>query len=438
MKTIIGIRREDINKWERRVPLIPSHARELVEKYPLEIHVQPSDIRVFTDDDYRLSGIPVSENLSPCSIVLALKEIPIERLEKDKVYLFFSHTAKGQSHNMPMLKKMMEMGCSIIDYEKMVNEKGQRVLFFGNYAGHAGIVDTLWALGRRLALEGIPNPFTLLHPTHHYKSLVDAKEAVGEVAWKIIREGLPRELAPLVVGFFGYGHVSQGAQETFNILPVETIRPRDLPRLFEPGEQESLRTIYKVVFKEEDMVEPVGTGRSFDLQDYYQNPQNYRPVVEEFVPYLTALINGIYWTPKYPRFVTKAFLKKLYAAGGRPHLRVIGDITCDIDGSVECTVEATDPENPVYVYDPFQDRAVLGFEGTGPVVLAVYNLPAELPLEASTYFSGGLKDHIPAIARGNFSGSFADCGLPDVIRRAVILYRGELAPDFAYLSRFIQ
>jgi hypothetical protein len=438
MKTIIGIRREDINKWERRVPLIPSHARELVEKYPLEIRVQPSDIRVFTDDDYRLSGIPVSENLSPCSIVLALKEIPIERLEKDKVYLFFSHTAKGQSHNMPMLKKMMEMGCSIIDYEKMVNEKGQRVLFFGNYAGHAGIVDTLWALGRRLALEGIPNPFTLLHPTHHYKSLVDAKEAVGEVAWKIIREGLPRELAPLVVGFFGYGHVSQGAQETFNILPVETIRPRDLPRLFEPGEQESLRTIYKVVFKEEDMVEPVGTGRSFDLQDYYQNPQNYRPVVEEFVPYLTALINGIYWTPKYPRFVTKAFLKKLYAGGGRPRLRVIGDITCDIDGSVECTVEATDPENPVYVYDPFQDRAVLGFEGTGPVVLAVYNLPAELPLEASTYFSGGLKDHIPAIARGNFSGSFADCGLPDVIRRAVILYRGELAPDFAYLSRFIQ
>jgi alanine dehydrogenase len=436
MNTKIGIRRENINKWEKRVPLIPSHARELVAKHPIEIRIQPSGIRVFTDDDYRLSGIPVNENLSPCDIVLALKEIPIGCLEKDKVYVFFSHTAKGQSHNMPMLKKMMEMGCSIIDYEKMVNDKGQRVLYFGNYAGHAGMVDTLWALGRRLALEGVANPFTALHPAHQYKSLVDVKEAVGEVAWKIIQEGLPRGLDPLAVGFFGYGHVSQGAQEIFDILPVETIRPRDLPRLFESG-RETPRTMYKVVFKEEDMVEPVVPGRPFDLQDYYQNPQSYRPVVEGLVPYLTALVNGIYWTPKYPRFVTKAFLKKLYGGGARPRLRVIGDITCDIDGSVECTVEATDPENPVYVYDPFRDKTVLGFEGTGPVVLAVYNLPAELPLEASTYFSGILKEHVPAIARADFRTSFARCGLPDVLRRAVILYRGELAPDYAYLSGFV-
>ncbi len=437
MKTKIGIRREDINKWEKRVPLIPSHARELVEKHPIEIRIQPSDIRVFTDDDYRLAGIPVQENLSPCDIIMALKEIPIERLEKDKVYAFFSHTAKGQSHNMPMLKKMMEMGCSIIDYEKMVNDKGQRVLFFGNYAGHAGMIDTLWALGRRLDLEGVANPFISLCPAHHYKSLVEIKEVVGEVARKIVRQGLPRELDPLVVGFFGYGHVSQGAQEIFDILPVETVRPRDLPRLFESG-REKPRTMFKVVFKEEDMVEPIPPGQPFALQDYYQNPQRYRPVVEKLVPYLTALVNGIYWTPKYPRFVTKAFLKKLYGEDPRPRLRVIGDITCDIDGSVECTVEATDPENPVYVYDPFQDKAVLGFEGTGPVVLAVYNLPAELPLEASTYFSGVLKQHVPALAKADFRTSFARCGLPDVLRRAVILYRGKLAPDYAYLSGFLQ
>jgi alpha-aminoadipic semialdehyde synthase len=438
MKIKIGIRREDINKWEKRVPLIPSHVHELVTKHPIEIVVQPSPIRVFTDRDYRIFGIPVNEDLSPCSIVLALKEIPLERIEVDKVYVFFSHTAKGQTHNMPMLKKMMEKGCTIIDYEKMVNGNGQRVLFFGNYAGHAGMVDTLWALGRRLAVEGIANPFTLLHPTHHYQNLVDAKEAVAKVALKISREGLPSGLGPLVVGFFGYGYVSQGAQEVFNILPVETVRPRELPRLFESGKQVSPRTIYKVVFKEEDMVEPVDPGRPFDLQDYYQNPQSYKPVIEEFVPYLTAIVNGIFWTPKYPRFVTKTFLKRLYGAGGQPRLRVIGDITCDIDGSIECTVEATDPENPVYVYDPFRDQATLGFEGTGPVVLAVYNLPAELPLEASTYFSGILKEHVPAIAQGNYKGSFADCGLPVVIRRAVVLYRGELAPDYTYLRNFVQ
>ncbi len=436
MKIKIGIRREDINKWERRVPLIPAHAKELVEHHPLEIRVQPSKIRVFSDDDYRLMGIPVEEEICPCPIILALKEIPIEKLEAGKTYVFFSHTIKGQHHNMPMLKRMMELGCSLIDYEKMVDDKGRRVLFFGNYAGHAGMIDTLWALGRRLAVEGMKNPFSELHPTHHYLNLVDAREAVGKVALKIAREGRPPELGPLVVAFFGYGHVSEGAQEIFDILPVENVHPRDLAGLFE-AKRPSRHVLYKAVFKEEDMVEPAEPGRTFDLQDYYHRPGAYRAVVERSLPYLTAIVNGIFWTPDYPRFVTKPALKALFGGAGQPRLRVIGDITCDIDGSIESTVLATDPDNPVYVYDPLQDRAIMGFEGRGPVVLAVYNLPAELPLEASTYFSGGLKPHIPDLAAADFRATFETSGLPDVLRRAVILYRGALTPDFSYLSRFI-
>jgi len=436
MNTKIGVRREDINKWEKRVPLIPSHVRELSDRYPLEFRVQSSTIRVFNDADYRVAGIAVEAGLSPCPIVFALKEIPLELIEKNKVYVFFSHTAKGQSQNMPMLKRMMELGCTMIDYEKMVDEKGRRVLFFGNYAGHAGMIDTLWALGRRLAVEGVANPFTALQPTHRYQSLVEAKEAVARLAVMIGRDGLPRELGPVLFGFFGYGHVSEGAQEVFDILPVETVRPADIPRLFE-GRSETLRTVHKAVFKEEDMVKPLDPAKSFDLQDYYANPGGYRPVVDEYVPYLTVVVNGIYWTPKYPKFITKPFLKKLYGAGSRPRLRVIGDITCDINGSIECTVQATDSENPVYVYDPAADRPLLGFQGNGPVVLAVYNLPAELPLESSTYFSGKLKEHVPAIAAANFQAPFADCGLPDVVRRAVIVYRGELTPDYAYLSKFV-
>jgi alanine dehydrogenase len=436
MKTLIGIRREDINKWERRTPLIPSHARELVADHPLDIRIQPSEVRVFTDEDYRLSGIPVTEDLGPCPVIVGLKEIPIERLVRGKTYVFFSHTAKGQSYNMPMLKRMMELGCTLIDYEKMVDEKGRRVLYFGNFAGHAGMIDTLWALGRRLKLEGLATPFTDLHPAHRYQNLVDAREAVGKVAWAIIRHGLPSSLGPVVFGFLGYGHVSQGAQETFGIFPVESVRPQDIPKLFE-GARDSSRVLYKAVFKEEDMVEPLEAGRAFDLQDYYRNPQGYRPVVERYLPYFTALVNGIYWTANYPRFVTKAALRALFADGRRPRLRVIGDITCDIGGSIESTVLATDSENPVYVFDPEQDKALMGFEGRGPVVLAVYNLPAELPLESSTYFSGGLKTHIPALAAADFSGAFAECGLPDVLRRAVILFRGELTPDFSYLGRFV-
>jgi alanine dehydrogenase len=436
MTTKIGIRREDINRWEKRVPLIPSHVRELVDRHPVDIRIQPSEIRVFNDADYLLSGIPVEESLSPCSVVFALKEIPIDLIEKDKVYVFFSHTAKGQSQNMPMLKRMMDLGCSVIDYEKMVDEQGRRVLYFGNYAGHAGMVDTLWALGRRLEAESMPNPFTALQPTHRYRSLVEVKEAVGKLGWKIIREGLPRELGPVVFGFFGYGHVSQGAQEIFDILPVEAVSPADIPKLFD-GRGEASRTLYKAVFKEEDMVRPVDPAKAFDLQDYYANPDNYRPVIENVIPYLTAIVNGIYWTPKYPKFITKGFLKALYAAGPRPRLRVVGDITCDINGSIECTVQATDSENPVYIYDPAADEPLMGFEGNGPAVLAVYNLPAELPLESSTYFSAKLKEHVPAVAGAHFDRPFSECGLPDVLRRAVILYRGRLTPDYAYLSRSV-
>ncbi len=436
MNTKFGIRREDINKWERRVPLIPAHVRELADRYPVEFRIQPSTIRVFNDADYRLAGIPVEETLSPCPIILALKEIPLDLIGKDKTYLFFSHTAKGQAQNMPMLKKMMDLGCTIIDYEKLVDDKGRRVLYFGNYAGHAGMIDTLWTLGKRLEAEGLANPFTILHPTHHYESLVEAKEAVGKLAWKLVKEGPPRELGPIVFGFFGYGHVSQGAQEIFDILPVEPIHPGDLPLLFQRGDR-THRNLYKAVFHEEDMVKPIDAGKAFDLQDYYQNPQGYRPFTEDAVPYLTAIVNGIYWTPKFPKYITKAFLKKLYSGEARPRLRVVGDITCDINGSIECTVEATDSENPVYVYDPFEDKAIPGFAGRGPAVLAVYNLPAELPLESSTYFSGKLREYIPALAEARFDKPFTECGLPDVLRRAVILYRGELTPTYAYLAEYV-
>ncbi len=431
-KARIGIRREDINRWERRVPLIPSHARELVDSHPLEIVVQSSDIRVFSDGDFRMAGIPVVDGLSPCSIVFGIKEIPVERLEKDKTYVFFSHTAKGQKQNMPMLKRMMELGCSLVDYEKMVDDQGRRVLFFGNYAGHAGMVDALWALGRRLEVEGVPNPFSLLHPAHHYRNLNEVREAVAELAVNIIEHGLPKGLGPLVIGFFGYGHVSQGAQEILDILPVEIVKPADLPGLFH-GRDGEMR-LYKVVFKEEDMVRAVDPGRAFDLQEYYSKPELYKPVVEELLPYLTVLVNGIYWAPQYPKFLTKAFLKRLFGGGANPRLRIVADITCDVEGSIECNMKATDSSDPVYVYDPAKDEIRMGFEGHGPVVLAVYNLPAELPLESSTYFSRGLKEYIPAIAAGDFRGTIEGCGLPEVIRRAVILYRGELTPDYAYLG----
>ncbi|MHB8094735.1 MAG: bifunctional lysine ketoglutarate reductase /saccharopine dehydrogenase family protein [Candidatus Aminicenantales bacterium] len=428
----IGIRREDINKWERRVPLIPSHVRELIKSRGIEIYVQPSAIRIFPDADYAAEGARVQENICPSRVVFAIKEIPLESLEKDKTYIFFSHTAKGQPHNMPMLRKMMDLGCSLIDYERIVDERGRRILFFGGFAGQAGMIDTLWALGRRLELEGVKTPFLGLDQTWRYASLVDAVEKVAATAREIDQKGLPDRLRPLACGFLGYGHVSRGAQDVFDHLPCDEVRPADLPGLFEKTPK--ARGLYKVVFKEEDMVRPIERGRAFDLQDFYDHPEKYESIVERSIPYLTLLVNGIFWTPRFPKYLTRKFLRGLYAGKTAPRLKVIGDITCDINGSLESTVKATDSENPCYVYDPANDRALTGFEGRGPVVMAVYNLPAELPLESSSYFSGGLKEYVPAIASADYRGEFGACGLPPEIRRAVILYRGRLTPAYSYLA----
>ncbi len=436
MKNNIGIRREDISRFERRVPLIPAHVRELIREYDLKIYVQPSTIRVFPDSEYLAVGAFVQEDICPSQVVLAIKEIPISKLEPGKTYIFFSHTIKGQPHNMPMLKKILELGCTLIDYEKMTDDQGRRVLFFGNYAGHAGLVDSLWAYGQRMKIMGVKTPFLKLKQAIDYSNLTELKEDIRQIGKEIEGKGLPAEIGPFICGFFGYGHVSQGAQETYDLLPAVEIPASELVETVEKG-YFSLHRVYKVVFKEEDMVKPKG-DLVFDLDDYYHHPEKYYPVTENYLPYLSVLINAIFWTPKYPKFVTRKFLEKLYSGTTQPRLQVIGDITCDINGSIECTVRATDSERPVYVFDPVTGQTLDGFEGYGPVVMAVYNLPAELPLESSTYFSQRLKTFIPNLAKADFEQPFEQIELDPVVKRAVIAYRGELAPDYKYLTEYIE
>jgi alpha-aminoadipic semialdehyde synthase len=435
MKIRVGIRHEDINRWERRVPLIPSHVRELQESHPLQFYVQPSTIRVFPDSEYQAAGAIVQEDLCPSRVVLAIKEIPIHLFEPGKIYVFFSHTIKGQAHNMPMLRKILELGCTLIDYEKMTDDQGRRVLFFGNYAGHAGMVNSLWAYGQKMKLLGLETPFLKIKQAVNYENLTEIKEHLKAVGLVIQEKGLPDQISPFICGFFGYGHVSRGAQEIYDLLPAIEIGASELVETVEKG-YFSAHRVYKVVFKEEDMVRPKGQ-HPFDLSDYYQNPGKYYPVAEEYLPYLNILINGIFWTPKYPRFVTRKFLSELYGQKELPRLQVIGDITCDIGGSLECTLKATDTENPVYVYDPHQGKTLDGFAGQGPVVMAVYNLPAELPLESSTYFSQGLKNYVPGLALADYSRPFEKLELNDVLKRAVITYNGQLTPDYLYLEEYL-
>ncbi len=427
----LGIRREDKHEWERRVPLTPEAVRGLVAE-GLAVTVQPSPIRAFGDDDYRAAGATVAEELIGSKVVFAVKEIPARLLRRDGAYVFFSHTIKGQAHNMPLLRRLMELGCTLIDYEKITDASGRRLVLFGYHAGLAGMIDTLAVTGQRLAALGHANPFASLQLAHRYADLDAARAALGAAGEALKAAPLPEALRPFVVGFAGYGNVSRGAQEILALLPTEEVSPAALQALVEAGDAPGDR-VYKVVFKEEHLVEPRG-DEPFELQTYYQHPERFRSIFAPQLHRLNVLINAIYWTEAYPRLVEREALR---SHTGPSRLQVIGDISCDIEGAVECTLKATTPGAPAYVYDPATGSATDGVEGPGIAMMTTDCLPCELPRESSAAFSAALAPLAGAIARADYSGACEDAGLPPEIARATILWRGQLRPDYAYLEEFL-
>lgn len=430
----VGLRREDMYHWERRTPLIPAHIKDIVQGTSRQFIIQSSDMRAYSDDEYREAGLAVAADLKECPVIIALKEIPVDVLEKDKAYVFFSHVIKGQRGNMPMLQQALDLGCTIIDYEKIADDNHRRLIAFGNYAGLAGMIDTLWTLGNRLAWEGISNPFEPLTQASKYADLAAAKAAIRAIGETIRTEGLLESITPLTIGIAGYGNVSKGAQEILDLLPITDIDPADL-LAGRPPENVG-NTILKVVFQEEDTVLPLMSGTKFKLQEFYDHPERYRAAFQRYLPHLTVLVNCIYWEPKYPRLVTIESARTLYA-DGQPKLRVIGDISCDVAGGIEITVKATEPDDPIYVYDPETGSIRSGVEGNGPVMMAVDILPSELPRESSAYFSNILKGFVPDIATADYSVDFEALKLPAPLKRAVICHRGALTPDYQYIQKYL-
>lgn len=435
MSNYIGIRHEDKYLMEKRAPLTPKHVEFLVKHKKLDIVVQTSDKRIFKDEEYIKAGAKVSKDLKKCSVILGVKEMPISFFEEGKTYVFFSHTIKGQKYNMPMLKRMIELKCNLIDYEKIIDEQGKRLIFFGKYAGYAGMINSLWALGLRLKYYGYESRLLKIKQAHHYHSLNEAKADVSDIGELIAEKGIPHELRPFVIGFTGYGNVSQGAQEICGLLPIKEISPGKL-LLLKHRKKIPDNIIYKVIFKEEDLFEPKDPKHEFDLNDYYTNPDNYQSKFEKYIPHLSMLINCIYWDKRYPRLITKDYLKNLYSKG-RPKLNVIGDISCDVDGAVECTVKATEIQDPIYVYNPFKQDIAMGHEGEGIQIMAVDILPSELPRDSSNGFGDVLVNFVKPIADTDFNVPHEELELPKAIKKGLILHNGELTPEFKYLNEFL-
>ncbi len=434
MPVTIGIRREDKNEWERRAPLIPPDIAFLRKEHGLRFVVQPSSIRAYPDAEYESAGAELSENLAAADVVLAVKEIPIDLLQAGKTYVFFAHVIKGQPQNMPLLASLLERGCNLVDYERIVDDRGRRLIFFGRHAGLAGMIETLWGLGQRLKALGVSTPFADLRHAYEYADLAAARAHIGELGEQIRREGLPGALQPLVFGLAGYGNVSRGAQEILACLPVPEFSVAELPALAASGSG----GLVKVVFREEDMVRPREPGARFELQEYYDHPERYEGRFDEHLAHLDVLVNTIYWDERYPRLLTREWARRQFRPGPAPRLKIVGDISCDIAGSVELTVEVTHPDAPCFVYDPEEETIRNGVEGPGLVVMAVDNLPCELPRESSADFSAALRDMVVGLAAADWKTDLARLELPAETRRALIVHRGRLTPEYAHLEHHLE
>ena len=427
MTSLLALRRED-KHHERRSPICPVHLPALGRE-GVELWVQPAAQRVFTEAEYAAAGAVVREDLSEAQVIVGLKEIDLPHLQPNATYAFFSHTIKGQAQNLPMLRRLLELGCTLVDYEKITDEHGRRTVFFGRYAGLAGMIDTLWAFGQRLLAEGIPTPLAELRCAFDYAGLDEASAALRRVGAEMAELRLPPPHSPVLIGITGDGNVSRGAQAILELCGAKAVEPDELDGL-RPGTP----GLFSTVFRRAETVEPV-TGVT-GLESYYEKPEWYRPIFERQLPRLSVLVNCIYWDERFPRLVTLPALRRLYAEPA-PRLKVIGDLSCDLNGAIEATVRTTSPDAPAYVYDVATGETHDGVAGHGPVILAVYNLPAELPREASEAFGLALLPYLPALAAARYDATFEQSGLSPALRRATIAYRGELTPNFSYLRRHL-
>ncbi|EGD76105.1 hypothetical protein PTSG_00811 [Salpingoeca rosetta] len=430
---VIAVRRETKNRWERRAPLVPKHVRKL-KRMGFRVLVQPSDMRVFTNEQYARAGAELVEDLSAASVVLGVKEVPLSELHPNKTYVCFSHTIKAQEGNMGMLDDILSKNIRLIDYECMLDENKKRVIGFGKFAGIAGMIDLLRGLGDRLLGLGYSNPFLGMGYMDYFHSVAAAKTALQLVGNNILINGTPKAVAPMIFGFTGTGNVTQGALEIFEQLPHEYITAKDLEVVIASGDP---NTLYGIKLQREDLVQHKDPTQrvTFDKNHYNSNPDEYEPIFHtKIAPHISALVHGMYWDARFPRLLTCDQMRALHNTG-TSRLIAIADISADPNGSIEFTRECTTIDRPYEVYNPNTDTSVFDWEAEGILLGSVDNLPAEIPVEASIHFGDLLVDYIPELARSDMTLPFEQqTDIGDTLRNAIITAHGKLTPRYEYIA----
>ncbi|CAH0491240.1 unnamed protein product [Peronospora farinosa] len=434
----VGIVREVYHKWERRVPLTPVHVQDLLQR-GVQVLVQPSTSRVFSDEQYVRAGAILSEDLAAANVIVGVKQVPEPALLADKTYFFFSHTIKAQPENMALLNAVLHRRVTLIDYECITEESGKRLIAFGGNAGRAGMITGFRGLGERLINMGISTPFVNVASAYMYADLEHAKDAVKAVGRRISFDGLPEELTPMTFAFTGNGNVSKGAQEIFKLMPHEMVHSSELSKL-----PKNNRVLYGTVIDDpEYFVKPqAGSGVTNSRANYYQNPHQFEAAFHEKVlPYTSMLVNCMYWDERFPRLITREQIRELRGAGNQKLLG-IADISCDIGGSIEFLERTTEIERPFALYDVDEDKMRddgdnRGLEGNGVMVMGVDILPSELARESSQQFGDCLVEYVAALSSASSSNVplYEQKNLPAELRGACIASKGLLAPRYEYIHR---
>ncbi|MCJ8344723.1 hypothetical protein MJH12_04225 [bacterium] len=432
MKSFV-IRAEQKNEWEGRSSITPSHASKLKSEFGINVHFETSEKRCFDDSEYIDAGATLVQDIEDHEIVAGVKEIPVEKIsDKSKTYLFFSHTIKGQKENMPMLEKIIAAKSTMIDYEKITDENQMRLVAFGYHAGVVGCVDSLWILGQKLKAQGISNKFEDFKQALDYKDIETCRTHLREIGWEIAKTGFSDNKEPIVIALLGEGKVSDGMKYILECLPTRTYTPLE----FLANDQElDTHEIHLVAFGPRHMVKRKD-NKPYSREEYFSNPELYQSCFNKYYDKFSLILNAIFWTPQNPVFISQEMFETAFNNGKYP--LVLGDVTCDINGSMECTTKASDPGNPCYTYHPLTKEAPDGWSTEGVTVLAVDNLPCEFSSDASRDFGNSMFPFWESIAKSDYSKNLEDCGFAQEIQRATIIYNGKLTERYKYLAEFLE
>jgi alanine dehydrogenase len=394
-----GISKERKSTPDRRVVFAPDQLARLKQLHQdISIKVESSDIRIFSDEEYRNVGIEVVGDISNCDVFFGVNEVPLDRLISNKSYFFFLHTIEKQPHNRKLLQAILEKNIDFYDYETIVNEQNIRLIGFEEYAGFVGAYNSFRAFGIKFELFKLPKAASLSGKQDmisHLKRLV---------------------LPPIKIVNTGTGRVGSGVKEILNAIKIKQVSVENyLTKNFTQPVYTQINVLDHNVRKD---------GQVLDFTDFFQNPTDYVSNFERFTKVSDIYITGHYHANEAPDILTREMLK-----ANDCKIKVVADISCDVNSSIACTLRTSTIEEPFYGYLPNENKEVDLFHPAAIVVMAVDNLPCELPKESSEGFGEMFMEHVvPAFFNGDKDG---------ILQRAKVTEKGKLTPRFSYLQDYV-